>query len=162
MVKFINLVIALISIAVIFGCSKDSESAQTIILDGIAVVGVPATNDGEPWDISIEGVVSGPDVYWTITGPQEYSSSTWFKDVIIDEVIFTGSDFPIELPNDGETYTLSFYNKNNLDDTDSGQDDELIASKSFESITEPDCPEGTMAVWYLYYDYWKWECIVVD
>ncbi|MDG1064053.1 MAG: hypothetical protein P8O93_06360 [Flavobacteriaceae bacterium] len=105
-------------------------------------------------------MVSGPDVYWTITGPQENSSSMWFKDVMIDEVIFTGSDFPIELPNDGESYNLSFYNKNNLDDTDSGQVDELIASKSFERITEPDCPEGTIAVWYLYYDYWKWECLV--
>jgi len=49
-----------------------------------------------------------------------------------------------------------------LDDTDSGQVDELIASKSFERITEPDCPEGTIAVWYSYYDYWKWECLVVE
>ena len=146
--------VALISLN--WSCNKDENDTQTVVIEGIVLVDIINTNNGEPWDISPEGVISGPDIYWTLSGPQDFSSSVWLTDANSDQIIFTGNEFPIELSKD-ETYTLSIYNKNNLDETDAGEDDELMTSTSVRGVGI-DCPEGYIAAVVVVGGYYEWEC----
>jgi hypothetical protein len=142
MKKLFSYLFALLLISINWSCDKDDNDSNTIIIEGISIVDITALNGGEAWDSTPEGLTSGPDVYWAISGGQNISSSTWFTDVSGDEVIFTGSDFPIELTDNGQTYTLNVFNKNNLDETDSGEDDELMYSADLAIVRTPSCPEG--------------------
>ncbi len=142
MKKLINYLFAVLFISITWSCDKDDNDTKTIVIQGISIVDINTLNNGEAWDSTPEGLTSGPDLYWTITGGQNFSSSTWLTDVNTDEVIFTGSDFPIELSDNDQTYTLNLFNKNNLDETDSGEDDELIFSAGLAMGRSPSCPEG--------------------
>jgi len=85
-----------------------------------------------------------PDVYWTISGSQDFSASTWVTDATTGQIHFTGDDFPIEVSKE-ETLNISFFNKNDLDANDNGEEDELMSSHEMRIgiINEsPDCPEG--------------------
>ena len=139
--KRFSYLFAVALIALNWSCNKDDNDPKTVVLEGITISDINLLNNGEAWDSNPEGLSSGPDIYWTITGSQNFSSSTWFTDVTTNEVMFTGSDFPIELSDD-QTYTLNILNKNNLDDTDSGEDDELIFSNEMVVGRTPSCPEG--------------------
>ena len=143
MIKKLSYLLALLLITLNWGCNKDDNDTQKVVIEGL-IKEIPATNNGEPWDITPEGLTSGPDVYWTISGSQDFSASTWVTDATTGQIHFTGDDFPIEVSKE-ETLTINFYNKNDLDTTDSGEEDELMSSHEVRIgiINEsPDCPEG--------------------
>lgn len=133
-----------IAFIVFSGCGKEDE-VSSVVVTSIILNDYPMLNGSEPWDTTATGLFSGPDIYWSISGPEDFISSNYIIDATGEMIEFNGSDFPIELTKPDETYTLEIFNKNDLDDTDQAEADELMISGSLQ-LRDLDCPNGVIFV----------------
>jgi hypothetical protein len=131
---YLNLLTALVLLFGMPSCSKDANGDKgkpsTVKITRITINSYPITNGAVPWDDPFLGSATGPDVTWVINGPENFGASVYFADCSGDTLITT-TDFPIYMQNPENAHTISLWDKDDLDGSDLGSVDDLMASISF-------------------------------
>ncbi|MEN9640109.1 MAG: hypothetical protein RLZZ262_1978 [Bacteroidota bacterium] len=113
------------------GCTKDSDKeVSTVKIKRITINEYPVTNGAVAWDDPVVGSSTGADISWEITGPQNFSSSTYWQNAGGTTVTFTLST-AVYLDKPKEQYTLLLWDLDDLDSSDLGSADDLMKSLTF-------------------------------
>ena len=134
-------ILALIAVT-FFGCEPDHTTITAVRINKIKIVNYPILTGGSSWDDPLIGSTSGPDVSWSISGSDNYSSTAYFTDCTGSVLEFTttnnSSSLPVFLNDPNGTYTLSIRDVDGLDGSDFASSDDVMAELSFIPFTTGD------------------------
>lgn len=131
--------LALIAVT-FFGCEPDHVTISAIKVNKITILEYPMLTSGTPWDDPFLGSATGPDIYWTIVGPDNYTG-TYFADCSGQALEYNNTNnggLPVFLNSPNSTYTLYIYDKDGLDGSDLGSGDDLLAAVTVDPYTAGD------------------------
>lgn len=127
--------LALIAVT-FFGCEADHITISAIKVNKITILEYPMLTSGTPWDDPFLGSATGPDIYWTIEGADNYSGY-YISNCEGQQLEYTGG-LPVFLNSPNSTYTLYIYDKDGLDGSDLGSGDDLLAAVTVDPYTAGD------------------------
>lgn len=112
------------------------EEVSAVRVNSLTVISYPVTNGGVSWDDPFLGAATGADLSWSIAGPQNFTSTTYFPDADGTPVIFQGDEFPLFLNNPRSSYTLRLIDLDDLDASDLLSEDDIMAELVFVPYSE--------------------------
>lgn len=137
--------LALIAVT-FFGCEPDHTTITAIRVNKIKIINYPILTGSSAWDDPLIGSTSGPDIAWSISGSDNYSTTTHFTDCTGNVIEFTttnnSSTLPVFLNDPNGTYTLGIWDIDGLDGSDFASTDDLMAEVTFTPYSSGDT--GTM------------------
>ena len=123
-----------------FGCEPDHTTISAIKVNKITILEYPMLTSGAPWDDPFLGSATGPDIYWTIVGPDNYTGN-YFTNCSGDALEYNTTNnggLPVYLNSPNSTYTLYIYDKDDLDGSDLASGDDLLAAVTIDPYTAGD------------------------
>lgn len=112
------------------------KEVSAVRVNSLTIISYPVTNGGVPWDDPFFGSATGADLSWSITGAQNFTSTTYFPDADGTPVIFQGEEFPLFLNNPRSSYTLRLIDIDDLDASDLLSEDDIMAELVFTPYSE--------------------------
>lgn len=105
-----------------------------LTIQTITISSYPVTDGGTPWDDPFFGSSSSADVQWRINGPgNNDAQGGYFSNASGNSIFYDGIGLPVTIaPNNlNDTYVFQVWDVDDLDGSDFGSADDLMASISF-------------------------------